>query len=173
MILLLMRHGIAADAGTGGVRRDADRPLTPAGAKKTERTAAGLARLGLRPDVITTSPLLRARQTAERVAALAGLPAPCVCEALAPGGEPGAFLAWAARRKANDTVLAVGHMPDLAWWASLLLSGTTAAQLTFKKAGVACLVFDGPPAAGTASLLWLMQPAQWRAVTGDPAPRGP
>ena len=66
--IYVMRHGIAADLGEGGVLKDADRPLTLEGRAKLKQAALGLRELGLKFNVIFTSPLLRARQTAEVVA---------------------------------------------------------------------------------------------------------
>src|SRR5215470_13454393 len=66
--LYLMRHGIAADLGEGGVIKDADRPLTMEGRAKMKQAATGLRELELKFNLVLTSPLLRARQTAEAVA---------------------------------------------------------------------------------------------------------
>ena len=74
-VIYLMRHGIAADPAPG--MSDADRALTPDGVRKTVRVAAGLAKLGVKPDVILSSPLRRAEETAHLVAdALDGRAAP-------------------------------------------------------------------------------------------------
>ena len=66
--IYIMRHGIAADLGAGGIIHDEDRPLTPEGRVKMQQAAEGIRRLELKFNLIFTSPLLRARQTAEVVA---------------------------------------------------------------------------------------------------------
>ncbi|MDE2038957.1 MAG: histidine phosphatase family protein [Elusimicrobia bacterium] len=74
MELLLMRHGPAGDSRRwlARGRADAERPLTETGRRKTRRAAEGLARLLPRLDLIASSPLLRARQTADALARLHG-----------------------------------------------------------------------------------------------------
>src|SRR5262247_3681236 len=73
MNLYLMRHGIAVDSDQPGPEADGARPLTQKGLKRTRRAARGLRRLGVSFDGILTSPLVRARQTAEIVADALGL----------------------------------------------------------------------------------------------------
>ena len=65
MELYFLRHGIAADEGPAD-SGDAGRPLTEQGIKKMKEAARGLRRLGVRPEVLLSSPLVRARQTAGR-----------------------------------------------------------------------------------------------------------
>src|SRR5574341_104412 len=67
MRLLVIRHAIAVPRGTPGIADD-DRPLTPRGRRRFQKAARGLARIAARPDVLLTSPLLRARSTAELAA---------------------------------------------------------------------------------------------------------
>ena len=57
-VIYLVRHGIAADAGPG--MSDADRALTEEGVRKTNGVAVGLQHLGVKPDLILSSPLRRA-----------------------------------------------------------------------------------------------------------------
>src|SRR3954454_2288157 len=70
--LHLLRHGVAVPHGTPGVDED-ERPLTPEGEARLKEIAGRLTGLKLRPDGIVTSPLPRARQTAEIVARIFGL----------------------------------------------------------------------------------------------------
>ncbi|MBM3462072.1 MAG: phosphohistidine phosphatase SixA, partial [Armatimonadetes bacterium] len=67
MDLYILRHGIAYDHGHPDYPDDDSRPLTPKGRRRTRRIARGMRDLGLRFDAILTSPLPRARQTAEIV----------------------------------------------------------------------------------------------------------
>src|SRR5689334_2900287 len=83
MELYFLRHGIAADTGPED-SGDAGRPLTEEGIDKLKEAARGLRRLGVRPDVLLSSPLVRARQTAEIVRKAFGIESRLV-DALAPG----------------------------------------------------------------------------------------
>ena len=68
MNLYLMRHGIALTRDDPSVAHDAERPLTGKGVKRMRKAAKGLRELAIRFDSILTSPLSRARQTADIVA---------------------------------------------------------------------------------------------------------
>jgi phosphohistidine phosphatase len=65
MNLLIVRHGIAVDRGDPAYPWDDDRPLTAEGIHKFRIAARGLKALGVHPERIVSSPLVRARQTAE------------------------------------------------------------------------------------------------------------
>lgn len=166
MNLLLVRHAIAMDrddfAATG--KPDTERPLTPEGLEKMRRIARGLAQLVPAIDLLATSPLVRARQTAEALAeAYGGLRTEAV-KALAPGEAAAAFLDWLRRQRASGTIAGVGHEPDLGLLASWLLASARAPFIELKK-GAACLLeFDGSPKAGGAILRWALTPSQLRRM---------
>ena len=164
MELYLVRHGIALDVGQEGITRDSDRPLSREGRQKTTEVAAALKAIGVRPDAIAASPLVRARETARILADGLCPDAPVeVCDALQPGAEPAEFVVW-LRRLSARTVLAVGHVPDLVELTSVLLSGKPGSDFVFKKATVCCVVFEHEVVAGHGSLAWLMQPDHLRAL---------
>ena len=75
MNLYLMRHGIALTRDDPSVAHDAERPLTGKGVKRMRKAAKGLRELAIRFDSILTSPLSRARQTADIVASILGMEA--------------------------------------------------------------------------------------------------
>lgn len=150
--LLLLRHGIAAEPSAD--RPDAERPLTPRGEERTRAVLQRLVALELGCDQLLTSPLLRARQTAELAVAAGLAPALGVAEALAPGGDPLPLLEQAA---GVGRLLLVGHEPDLGNLAARLI-GAPAGSLLLKKAGVALLQRQGPGPAWR--LLLLLGPAQ-------------
>ena len=102
MRLFLVRH---AEAAPG--EPDELRPLTPAG--RTVARDLGERLAPERPDAVVSSPLLRARETAEQIARAAGL-TPEADELLAPGATADDLKAAIATR--GDTVVAVGHQPD-------------------------------------------------------------
>ncbi len=169
--LYLMRHGIAAELGEGGVVRDADRPLTLEGRARMKQAAGGLRELGLKFNMILTSPLLRARQTAEAVAEVLDLQHKVrIVESLAPGqafatGEGGhaeIFLELGAYQ--FDRALLVGHQPDLSELASYLLTGNRNLNIEFKKGALCAIELASLPPRGPALLRWHMTPRQLRML---------
>lgn len=165
MLLLLVRHAIAEDrvafARTG--KDDDLRPLSGAGRKKMRLVAEALRDLVPSPDLLLTSPLLRARQTADVLAAAVDL-APVDCPSLAPDAEPADVLRALAERRNAHTVIAVGHEPALSRLAGYALTGRAQPLFTLKK-GAACLLEVAPAwRPGAASLVWLLTPAQLRAL---------
>jgi phosphohistidine phosphatase len=161
MKLLLLRHGLAVEPGTAGFERDSERPLTPEGRRKMRLIARALARLGVEPDVILTSPLVRAHQTAEIVATGLRLKKRLrSCEHLACGGDAKRLIAEINRHHANaGAIMLVGHEPDLSELASLLISGQPGgAGIQMKKGGL-CVLEAGTLRAGRcATLVWLAPP---------------
>src|SRR6267142_3263502 len=111
MKLLLIRHAAAVPRGTPGVP-DAERPLTPQGKAKFRIAARGLARVTRRPDVLLTSPLPRARLTAEIAAHAFEHVAPAIEPALAHSSVDGIVAALSAHPPGARIAL-VGHEPLL------------------------------------------------------------
>ena len=101
MRLLIVRH---AEAAPG--EPDELRPLTPAGREQAQALGATLLAGGIAPDAVLSSPLLRARETAQAL----GLGEPEVDERLAPGASPADIRDVASGR--GETVVVVGHQPD-------------------------------------------------------------
>ena len=168
MDLYVVRHGIAADVGEEGVKRDADRTLSDEGRRKTALAARGMAAAGVRADVVGTSPLPRAAETARIIAETVCPHAPVEeLDFLAPGASAADVVEW-LRETGAVSAMIVGHMPDVAEVTARLICDRGAAALTFKKAGVALVAFDSEPAEGEGVLEWLMQPRQLR----DLAKRG-
>lgn len=133
MKLYLIRHGIAAERGT--YANDGDRPLVAAGERKTAAVGDRLQSLNIHFELILTSPLLRARQTAE-ILYHAGL-APTLQEypPLAPGGDIQQWLEWLNQNRYSNLAL-VGHQPDLSYWAETLVWGSESEKIILKKAGM-------------------------------------
>ena len=97
MNLYIVRHGPAEPRDQYARGSDAQRPLTAAGKHKTSRAAQGLSAAGCRPDRIISSPLVRAKQTAEIIAsALGGDISVEFSELLAPGAPTKKVLSWLA-----------------------------------------------------------------------------
>jgi len=159
--LLLLRHGIAEERCPERV--DGERALTAVGRSRTRAVAERLVQLGLGCDQLVTSPLVRARQTAE-IALAAGLlvegsPSVRVDAALAPGGDPlplvAEFQRAAPAQNRLQRLALVGHEPDLGALAAQLI-GAPEGAIVLKKAGIALLLL-GP---GRGRLKLLMAPRQ-------------
>lgn len=156
--LLLLRHGIAEERD--GPTPEPLRALTPAGRRRTRAVLERLAALGFTADQLISSPLVRARQTAEIALAVGLAPALALDAALAPGGEPLALV----EQSTAERLLLVGHEPDLGHLASRLL-GAPAASISLKKAGLAVIRLDPSP-----SLRLLVAPKLLLAATSATAP---
>lgn len=159
MRLYLIRHGKAVS--TELAPSDAERPLSPEGHEGIERTAMRLRSLGVEWELIITSPLVRARQTAEILCG-AGL-APSVQEAgeLGPRGDLAAWLPFLAswRRERRGDLAAVGHLPNLALWAESLVWGEEKERIVLKPGGIIGLELpEGGSIPGNCSLFWVISP---------------
>jgi phosphohistidine phosphatase len=148
MELYFLRHGEAD--WPDWKKSDDERPLTKRGKKEMREVASFLARLKVRPDLIVTSPLPRAAQTAEIAAEELKIKLRND-ELLAPGfGMPELRKVW--KRHRAKSLMVVGHEPDF----TNVISKLTGASLKLSKAGVALLDVD--PESEEAKLLWLFPP---------------
>jgi phosphohistidine phosphatase len=162
--LYLVRHAIAEPRDHTRWPDDALRPVSTSGAESFRSAARGLLRLGVRVDAVLSSSYARAWRTAEILAEEAGWPAPEPSAELEPPATGQACVASIGRRS-EPTVALVGHEPNLSELASLLLVGEDgAARIEFKKGGVMCLRFQGPPASGTGLLRWSAGPKLLRLL---------
>jgi len=167
MRLLMIRHAIAEEredfAKTG--KDDNLRPLTDDGRKKMKQAARGLRRLCSDIDLLATSPLTRAAQTAAILDSVYGGLDEVEIDELSPEAQPADFLRWLRQQK-QDTVAAVGHEPSISLILSWLLTGAERRILSFRKGGACLLDFPGEVGAGTATLLWALTPGQLRDLAG-------
>ncbi len=163
MRLYLMRHGSAEERSESGA--DAQRALTAQGRARVEDVARGLAALGVEPKDVWSSPLLRARQTAEIVARRLGVRARDIhrTQSLVPEAAPRQFLAELAQKGGGGDVLCCGHAPHLDALLAHCLGVDAQPSTALKKAGVACLKMAFPPT-GAARLEWLLSPAALRRI---------
>ena len=166
MELYLLRHGLAVEHGTPGFAEDSARPLTPKGRRQLRKIAAAMKQLDLDLDLIMSSPLPRAKQTAEIVAARLKLKKRLkFSNALAPGGDPAILFRQLERTKpAPEKLLLVGHEPDLSRLISRLVTGGVQLQMDFKKGGLCKLDAEKLHAGKCAALLWLLTPKQMKAM---------
>ena len=166
MDLYLVRHAIAFDHDPAAWPDDRERPLTEKGKARMRKAAAGLRALGIAPEVLLSSRLVRAWQTAELLRQHGGWPAPRECPALEVGRTPSDVLDALQPFGGATSVAVVSHEPNLHELAAYLLLGEgNRPVLEFRKGGVACLALGGDdPRPGTAALRWLMQPRVLRAA---------
>jgi phosphohistidine phosphatase len=163
--LLIVRHAIAVERGDSAFANDDERPLTPEGIHKFRAAARGIKDLCGKVDRIVSSPLVRARQTAEilRDAVASDLDLD-VSDHLAPGGDYAGLLRDVAKLNA-ERVAVVGHEPHLSGLVSYCLVGESpGASVLLKKGAAALVLFEGRPAAGAGTLEWLLQPGALRGV---------
>ncbi|MCW8829384.1 MAG: histidine phosphatase family protein [Gammaproteobacteria bacterium] len=164
--LLVVRHAIALEreeAAAHGLS-DGKRPLTGKGRQRMEQTAAGIRSLCDRPVLILSSPLLRAHQTAEILAAHYQDPTLVLCDELAPSHPPTRLVRVLQKQQSDGLLVVVGHEPQLSTLVALLLCGQEQAFITLKKGGAALLEFTQGVNNGSATLNWLLQPKQLRQL---------
>src|SRR5262245_29847923 len=156
MDLYFLRHGKAEDVGEGGASDDFSRALTAVGVTEMEAEAKALDRLGLKLDQIVTSPLVRAKQTAQIVAKRLGLKKELIeSELLAPGCDMKHLRKLLSAYDTQQTIMLVGHEPDISAIVGELIGE---ASIEMKKAGVAAVSIGSSIKAGAGVLQWLIPP---------------
>lgn len=170
MHLLVIRHaraGSVREFARTGVDDDL-RPLTGEGVERMELGAAGLHRLVGTIDLLATSPLVRARQTAEIVAAEFSIGHITELDELRPGTRPAAFVEWLQEAGSKETMAIVGHDLQLRRLVGLLLTGRAVPVVKIKKGAAVLLDVGSTPRshAGLRSgtLLWSLTPRQLRML---------
>jgi len=164
MELLIIRHAIAYERDRRRWRDDGARPLSPAGKKLSRKAAAGLKEFGNAPNRLLTSPLLRARQTAQILTEVAGWPQAQEAAELLPAETAPAVLARLGKERSKRVAI-VGHQPALGTFLAVCLLGEDATvPIELKKSAVACVSFAGSPRAGRGVLQWLATPRMLRKL---------
>jgi phosphohistidine phosphatase len=165
MEVYLLRHGVAVDHGTPGYTEE-DRPLTADGIDKMKRGAHGIASLVDDFDLIISSPLVRARETAQLVANATRYTVQLtIARELLPSANVRDTLALVQTHRVCRRLLLTGHEPHLSGFATFLLGGTSSV-IEFKK-GALCridLMPSAPREPGT--LIYLLPPKVLRALGG-------
>jgi phosphohistidine phosphatase len=160
--LYFVRHGLAEERGDTWPD-DTKRPLTEEGMSRLRKAVRGLSRIGVAIDVVLTSPLVRARQTADIVAG--GLdPRPSIVnvDSLAPAGSYAAVLADLEKHSRKCRLALVGHEPMMGELAARLVGSRH--PIEFKKGGVCRIDVENLPPAGPADLRWMLTPKILRAL---------
>jgi phosphohistidine phosphatase len=148
MELYFLRHGEAD--WPNWKKPDDQRPLTKQGKKEMREVAAFLKRVKARPDLIVTSPLPRASQTAEIAAER--LKIKCREDKLLAPGFGRADLERLLKKYPEEGLMIVGHEPDF----TEVISELTGASLKLSKAGTALVELNRSWRNGR--LLWLFPP---------------
>ena len=162
--LYLVRHAIAGERGEAYPNDDL-RPLTSKGIARFRKAVRGLARHDVAVDTILSSPLVRARQTADILAAaLSGAPPVVETNALRPGARFDDLVKEVARHTACDAIALVGHEPHIGETAARLLraQGTVA----FNKGAICRIDFDAWPPDGPGRLRWFVTQRMLRKLAG-------
>jgi phosphohistidine phosphatase len=165
MRILIVRHGVAEEmASKGKGEDDALRELTREGRQKMRKAAKGLTQLIPMLDLIASSPLVRASQTADIIASAFGGIKVVQIAALSPRKPPALLVEWLNAQPGNATVALVGHEPHLSTFLCWLLTGLQESFVELKKGGAALIETANPVAAGRGKVLWLLKPSQLRRL---------
>ena len=160
--LYLVRHAIAADRGAD-YPDDSKRPLTTAGISRFRKEAKALGALDVEIELIISSPLTRAKQTAEIVAqALPTKPTLTLSDSLAPAGTPASVFQELAKHMRKGKIALVGHEPNIGELAARLIGSRT--PIEFKKGAICRIDFEVFPPKGSGQLRWLVTPRMLRKI---------
>ena len=165
MEVVLIRHAKAGSADANTWPDDRKRPLTAEGVAEQRAAAWAMKKMGVSFEFLVTSPLLRARQTAEVIAEVYkwGEP-PQEAEDLAPPCPVAALVKLLAKFPPDAEVALVGHEPSFSRAAAALIGGMADARIALKKSGVLGIAFDGHPAPGSGELIFHLKPGQLRKL---------
>jgi len=162
MEIYILRHGIAVDRGSPGFKKDSDRPLTKEGEEKMHQIADTMLAMGLKFDLILSSPYTRAEQTAQIVADTLDHEV-TFTKSLAPDANALELIAEINDEKPHS-VLLVGHEPDLSRLISVLVCGTSDSSFELKKGGLCKLTAETITFGRCATLNWLITPKHLRGM---------
>jgi phosphohistidine phosphatase len=160
--IYVIRHGLAEERGDAWPD-DTKRPLSEDGISAMRKAARGLGRLGVAMDVVLTSALVRAKQTAELVAGgLNPRPPVTTVESLAPGGTYQEIVADLEKQSRRKRIALVGHEPGIGEFAARLIGSRH--PIEFKKGAVCRIDVDSIPPSGPGDLRWLLTVKILRSV---------
>jgi phosphohistidine phosphatase len=159
MKIYLIRHSNAVDPGTPGYEDDSLRPLTEKGRDKMKSIASALKGLDLKPDLIVSSPYVRAQQTAEILAKVLKYKKELAfSDALVPMGNADNIIGEINEKYSVDELVLVGHEPCFSTLVSTLTAGNPDLNINIKNGGVCCLSSDDLHTERKAVLEWLLTP---------------
>jgi phosphohistidine phosphatase len=156
--LYVLRHGEAGKRLAAG-SKDSERALTVAGAKEVEEIAGAIAKLGIKPDLVATSPLARAHQTAAIVAKKLKIKNRLQdWDELKPEGSRIRLYERLAKFKPEASVMVVGHEPYLSSLVSELAFDGQKGRVVMKKGGLARVGLTSLRPRPKGELRWLLTP---------------
>ena len=160
--LYLIRHGIAADRGDE-YPDDSKRPLTSEGIASLRKGVKALDALDVTFDHVISSPLVRAKQTADVfVQHLKSKPSMSTSDALAPAGSPASVVQEIVKHAKKGRVALVGHEPNIGELAARLIGSRT--PIEFKKGAICRIDFEVLPPKGAGQLRWFLTPKMLRKL---------
>lgn len=159
MKMYLIRHSDAVEQDTPGYEDDRLRPLTEKGCDKTKRIASALKGLGVKPDLIVSSPYVRAKQTAEILAKkLKYKQELAFNDLLVPMGNVENIIGEINEKYSVDELVIVGHEPCYSMLIGTLIAGNPDLAINIKNGGVCCLSANDLRTERKAVLEWLITP---------------
>lgn len=166
MELYLIRHGIAQQLGLKNDFTDEKRTLTSDGRDRIREVARGLKKLGVQLDLLLTSPLVRAVETAEIVAEVLGLGKKEIIQTgnLAPGGSADDLFAEIKSHTGVESAGLVGHEPYMGELAARMVHCNGRFSIDFRKGSVCGLDIVETVPSLHGKLVWLMTPKQLRLL---------
>jgi phosphohistidine phosphatase len=160
--LYLIRHGVAAMRGED-YPDDSKRPLTSDGIARLRKEAKALDALGVVFEHILSSPLVRARQTADVFSEMMkSKPSVSTTDALTPAGSPAAVIQELGKHMRKASIALVGHEPNMGELAAHLIGAKVPFQ--FKKGAVCRIDFAVLPPKGKGELVWFVTPRMLRKI---------
>lgn len=160
--IYVIRHGVAEERGEAWPD-DTKRPLTADGVSRLRKVARGLINLGVAFDVVLTSPLVRAKQTADAIAGAFDARPPIVTiDSLSPGSSYASLLLDLEKQSRRSRIALVGHEPGIGEFAARLAGSRHPFEL--KKGAVCRVDIETLPPAGSGALRWFLTPKILRAI---------
>ncbi len=159
MRIYLIRHSNAVDPGTPGYEEDSQRPLTERGRDKMNKIASALKKMKVKPDLIVSSPYVRARQTAEILAKVMKYKRNiCFSDTLIPMGDASEIIGEINEKYDVDELVLVSHEPFISGLIGTLVASNLDTAINIKNGGVCCLSADDLHLERRAVLEWLLPP---------------
>jgi len=167
MELYIVRHALAEPLGKGNEFSDEKRALTDDGRKRMREVVKGLKKLGVELDLILTSPLTRAIETAEILAGSKGINRNEIKQtlSLAPGAPSEQLCAEIKSQGPAESIAIVGHQPDLGNLISRLVQNAEGVvSVELKKGSICCINLTETIPSLRGDLMWLLTPRQLRML---------
>ena len=163
MDLYILRHGKAEPYGQR-YPSDNIRPLSPKGKRRTKLSTKGMKATNVSVDLIVSSPLLRARQTAEIVHDGLGIAEPIEFSDTLASGNVRAILSTVDARSSLSGLMLVGHEPTLSELISTMASGSYHTAFNLKPGGMCKLNVAAIRYGQCATIEWFVTPKQLVAM---------